>query len=342
MAIAFMQRPPVDSGAYAVFGKLPHRPDFVRFNAEHPVVNEFDQVLQQVIAQGTEQAGWETRYDGAPRTDFYYTSSDRRWAFVGGWQASRDASGRRFPLVAGVLRPAEVAGLEAHLVPIAREVFFDSLQEQLGSAIENSVEALSCREFLAAHAADGALGAADTELARNLVERFLAQHTVADLERILATVGCPSLGQALINIAFYIDFQRRYANPALVQELVLPLPAGKGEAALAASAWLSLLLALSGRRQWQGSYFLSSGAGHSRLVVALGTLPRKLAGLLDGGATPGSGSALDLSRENDLWRNHPDYAATAFALGRLLSDPGQPLAVVRDVLDEVGKKLSAN
>ena len=341
MAIAFMQRPALESGAYAIFGKLPHRPDFVRFNAEHPVVSEFDQVLQQVIAQGAEHVGWEACYDSAPRTDFYYTSADRRWAFLGGWQASRDASGRRFPLVAGVLRPVEAVGAEAHLVPIAREVFFDSLQEQLGSAIENSVEALSCREFLAVHAAEGALGAADSELARNLVERFLTQHTVADLERILATVGCASLGQALVNIAFYVDFQRRYANPALVQEIVLPLPAGKGEAALAASAWLSLLVALTGRQRWQGSYFLSSGPQQSNLIVVLGALPRKLAGLLYGGVALGNSSALDLGRENDLWRNHSDYAATAFALGRLLSDPGQPLAVVRDVLDEVGKKLSA-
>lgn len=340
MALAFIQRPVVDHAGSAVFGKLPHRPDFVRFNAEHPVVREFDEVLQQVLAHGAEQPDWVSRYDSAPRTDFYYTASDRRWALVGGWQASRDSSGRRFPLVAGVLQPADVAGTDAHLVPIAREVFFDGLQEQLGNAIDNSVEALSCREFLAAHAGQERLGAADLELARNLVERFLVQHTVADLERILESVGCSSLGQALLNIAFYIDFQRRYANPALVQELVLPLPAGKGEAALAASAWLSLLVALSGRQLWQGSYFLSSHGGQSRLLVVLGTLPRRLAALIDGRAAGPNNSALDLGAENDLWRNHPDYPATAFALRRLLSDPGQSLAVVRDVLEEVGRKLS--
>lgn len=340
MTIAFMQRPVVDHGRSAVFGKLPHRADFVRFNAEHPAARELDGVLQQALVQGGEHPDWAQRYDGAPRTDFYYTASDRRWVLLGGWQVSRDASGRRFPLVAGVLRPAESAGLDAHLVPIAREVFFAGLHEQLGSAIENSVEALSCREFLSMHADDGQLATADRELARNLVERFLSQRTVADLERLLAAVGGASLGQALLNIAFYIDFQRRYANPALIQELVLPLPAAKGEAGLAAAAWLSLLLALSGKRQWQGSYFLSSGSGQSHLVVAMGGLPRRVVGLIEGRPGDAGGSALDLGAENDLWRNHPDYAPTAFALRRVLADPGQPLAVVRDVLEEVGRKLS--
>lgn len=339
MAIAFMQRATVDQPPSAVFGKLPHRADFVRFNAEHPAVREFDEVLQQILSCGAAQDGWSERYEHSPRTDFYYTTADRRWAFVGGWQASQDASGRRFPLVAGGLYAAESAGADAHLVPIAREVFFDGLQDQLANAIENSVEALACREFLAGQANHGQLADADVDLARNLVERFLAQHTVADLEALLARVGCRSLGQALINIAFYIDFQRRYANPALIQALVLPLPAAKGQAALAAAAWLSLLLALSGRRSWQGSYFLSSAGESSRLVVATGSLPRRLSGLL--GCTPtGADWALDLAGENELWRSHPDYAATAFALQRLLADPGQPLSVVRDVLEEVGKKLS--
>ena len=339
MAIAFMQRATVEQSPSAVFGKLPHRADFVRFNAEHPTVREFDELLQQLLSAGAAQDGWGARYEDSPRTEFYYTSSDRRWAFVGGWQASRDASGRRFPLVAGGLHPADTAGLDAHLVPIAREVFFDGLQDQLANAIENSVEALACREFLAGQGNSGRLADDDIALARNLVERFLAQHTVADLETLLARVGASSLGQALINIAFYIDFQRRYANPALTQLLVLPLPAAKGQAALAAAAWLSLLLALSGRRQWQGSYFLCSAGEASRLVVAIGNLPRRLSWLL--GCEPAAADgALDLAGENPLWRSHPDYAATAFALQRLLADPGQPLSVVRDVLEEVGRKLS--
>lgn len=339
MAIAFMQRGAVEHAPSAVFGKLPNRPDFVRFNAEHPAVRELDEVLQQILSAGAAQDGWGERYAQSARTDFYYTSSDRRWAFVGGWQASRDASGRRFPLVAGGLHPVESAGPDAHLVPIAREVFFDGLQDQLANAIENSVEALACREFLAAQANAGRLADEDVALARNLVERFLAQHVVADLEALLAGVGCSSLGQALINIAFYIDFQRRYANPALIQALVLPLPAAKGQAALAAAAWLSLLLALSGQRSWVGSYFLCCAGEASRLVVAVGGLPRRMAGLL-GSEPAGADWALDLAGENALWRNHPDYAATAFALQRLLADPRQPLSVVRDVLDEVGRKLA--
>lgn len=322
-------------------GKLPNRADFVRHNAVHPVVGEFDSVLQTALEQMSAGLGWEARYDQAPRTDFYYTSSDQRWVFYGGWQTSRDLSGRRYPFVAGVIRPVEDISPEASLVPISLEVFFDGLHSQIANAIDNSVEAVSCREFLQANAAVEARSDADRDLARGLVRRFLEAHTVAELEAFLIAAGIPSLQQALLNIAFYLAFLSRYENPAVIQEIALPLPVGKGEGALYACTWLTLLTALWGKKPWAGSYFLHAGASAPGLSISFGRMPRKLDYLFDGHGNNGGASALDLANENELWRGHPEYAETAFALGRVLSDPQQPLSIVTDLLAEIGKKLSA-
>lgn len=341
MVLPFISRPASDPGSYAMIGKLPNRADFVRHNAAHPVVGEFDALVQTALEQMSAVLGWEDRYDAASRTDFYYTSGDRRWVFYGGWQASRDLSGRRYPFVAGVIRPVDDISAEASLVPISLEVFFDGLHAQIGNAIDNSVEAVSCREFLHANCPAEARSDADRELARGLVQRFLGSHTVAELESFLVAVGIPSLQQALLNIAFYLAFLRRYENPGVIQEIALPLPAGKGEGALYASTWLTLLTALWGKKPWTGSYFLHAGSANPGLSVSFGRMPRKLDYVFDGHGSNGSESALDLGRENELWRGHPEYAETAFALGRVLSDPRQPLSIVADLLAEVGKKLSA-
>ncbi|WP_205231554.1 type VI secretion system-associated protein TagF [Azospira oryzae] len=341
MALSFMSRPASDPGTYAMMGKLPNRADFVRLNAVHPVVGEFDGLVQTALEQMSAGLGWETRYDAAPRTDFYYTSADKRWVFYGGWQASRDSSGRRYPFVAGVIRPVEDLSAEASLVPISLEVFFDGLHSQIANAIDNSVEAVSCREFLQANCVAEARNDADKGLARGLVRQFLESHTVAELEGFLVATGIPSLQQALLNIAFYLAFLRRYENPAVIQEIALPLPVGKGEGALYASTWLTLLTALWGKKPWTGSYFLHAGTSAPGLSVSFGRMPRKLGYVFDGHGSNGAESALDLGKENELWRGHPEYAETAFALGRVLSDPRQPLSIVADLLAEIGKKLSA-
>ncbi len=341
MALPFMSRSSPDTCSYAVLGKLPNRPDFVRYNAVHPVIREFDGVVQTALEQLSVDLGWEALYDRAPRTDFYYTSADGRWVFYGGWQVSRDQSGRRYPFWAGLIRPVEELSWDAPLVPISHEVYFDSLHSQISNAIENSVEAVACREFLQSQGGMESRGGADRDLARGLVGQFLSDHTVADLELFLSSVGIPSLHQALLNIAFYLAFLRNYDNPALIQEIALPLPKGKGEGALFASTWLTILSALWGKTPWRGSYFIHTGTDTPGLSVSFSRMPRKLGYVFEGLGGQGKESALDLATENGLWRTHAEYAQTAFALSRVVSDPQQPLSVVVGVVEEIGEKLSA-
>lgn len=329
------------TAGYALFGKLPNRADFVRIDVGHPVVQEFERTLQEGLQAAAAEPGWESRYDAAQALDFHYLAHDGDWIFIGVLLPSRDLSGRRYPLVGGAVLPVEAAGGGAHLAPIAYEVFFDGLREQLRNAMENSVEALACRQFLESHVQAGD-GAADVGLAQSVVARHLTNQPAARLAQLLADRQGASLAQALLNLAFYQSFLRRFEHRASDQMILLPLPQEKGEEALAACAWLALLGALwSGGRaesSWRGTYWLSRG--HAPVLAAtFRAMPKAYTKSIATGILGTGEAVLALGREEAAWRAHPLYAETAYALDRLLADPALTVAELAAFLEDIGRKL---
>lgn len=337
--LPFMKTTEAPQG-YAMVGKLPHRSDYVRANANHGAMREFDDLIHQALASLARLPDWEARYEHMPATDFYYTSRDGQWVLLGAMRPSRDMSGRRYPFIAAALYPVAQIAESAHLVPIAHEVFFTGLHAQIESAIENSVEAHACREFLASQVAAGAAGGPDLELAQGIVDRFLSSHTVGAW---CTADGCrdraPQLDQAILNMLFYGDFLRRFHNPSTLQAVLLPLPHAKGEAPLFASAWLSLLREAWRQAPWAGSFFVRHGGDASTLAVMFDVVPERFAASLVGGPIEAA-ITLDLTQEQEAWRAHRFYPETAYAIGRLLSDPALPLADLRGFLSDVGRKLA--
>jgi type VI secretion system protein ImpM len=340
MALTLL-RPQESSIPYVVFGKLPNRPDFVRINATHPVATEFDEFIQNVMEHFRTQEGWEERYDFASVIDFCYPTRDQKWLFTGALMSSCDQSKRRFPLVAGVAFPAQVIGGERRLMPIACEVFFEGLREQLSTAIDNSVEAMACRQYLESQTATWSIGANDIPLAGEIVKHFMDTQHPAILETLLAEKYPPgTLMQALLNIAFYRDFLRRFNNPAAIQVIELPLQGGRGEAALHACAWLSLLAAISGSTEpWHGGFLLKQGRDSARLYATFGRMPEKTLMVAMGGETRDD-TRLNLHAEQKTWQSHRLYAETAYAMDRVLADPGLTLTNLQFFLKETGQKIA--
>ena len=47
--LSFSRNEVLNTGSYALFGKLPNRADFVRVNVNHPVALEFDGMVQHAL-----------------------------------------------------------------------------------------------------------------------------------------------------------------------------------------------------------------------------------------------------------------------------------------------------
>ena len=324
---------------YAVVGKLPNRPDFVRINATHPVVHEFDELIQNAMTQLLNEPAGDQHYLSTV-TDFYYTSRDQQWVFMGVLMGSRDLSGRRFPFFAGIVMPCGQIAADAALTPISHEIYFDELRRQIANAIDNAVEAISCQAYLHTQCNADCCGAVDFSLARDLVERFSTSQTVSRLSQVLAADTQPAaLDQALLNIACYGDFLSRFENPATLQQVVLPLPIETGEGTLIAAEWLSLLLAAWNLPAWRGSYFIRRDTNSAWLAASYGRIPDRFMSWIVGGKINDS-VRLNLATEEEAWRAHIYYAETAYALGRLLSDPGASMMALREALIEIGHKLA--
>lgn len=321
-----------------VFGKLPSRPDFVRISATHPVATEFDELIQSGLEQYRTQECWEERYDFAPVVDFCYPSRDQKWVFTGALLSSHDQSTRRYPFVAGVTFPAQAIGSERRLMPIACELFFEGLREQLSNAIDSSAEAEACRVYLESQTATWSNGTNDLPLASEIVKHFLDGRHPSVLEGVLAP---GTLAQALLNISFYRDFLRRFYSSSALQVIEIPLQGGRGEAALHASAWLSILSAISGPAEpWNGGFLLKQGRDSARLYAFYGRMPERAILMAMGGDVHES-VRLDLRSEQKTWQAHKLYAETAYALERLVQDPSLTLSALLAFLGKVGQKIAA-
>lgn len=334
------------AATYALFGKLPNRADFVRVNASHPAALEFDSLIQRTLERWSGDSAWAAGYEATDAVDFHYVSRDRRFTLVGVVAPSRDQAGRRYPLTAAAILPS--AAVEGHhpLSPIVYEVFFDGLREQVGNALENSVEALACRQFLESHLNCREDSAADLELAGNVIGRFLETRPARRLDDLLVAGEPPArLHQALLNVGFYQAYLRRFDHPATNQIVLLPLSRNKGEQALVASTWLSILAALwfggEPGGTWRGSYLLLRRPGEeTRLAASVGRLPDQFSSVMLGGA-PDPAMVLDLAGEHEAWMSHRLYAEVSYALGRLLADPECSLGQLVGFLGEVGRQLAA-
>lgn len=329
---------------YALYGKLPNRADFVRVNADHATATEFDDLIQRTFERLAYQENWEQYYDTGAPVEFQYVSRDQRHTFLGVLAPSSDQAGRRYPLIAGAILPSESIVGYAHVAPIAYEVFFDGLREQVATAVENSVEALSCRQFLESQLRANDTAAADLDLAKSVVLRFMQTTTVATLNALLVNEAFPAgLEQALLNLAFYRAFLRRFDNSATNQLILLPLPNGKGERALIASAWLSILNVLwqgpKNSDPWRGNYLiLEQESARMTLAACFGKVQERFTTIMLGGALDAA-ARLDLCSEQDAWKNHRLYAEVSYALGKLLAEPGLSLHDLCEFLMDVGRKL---
>jgi type VI secretion system protein ImpM len=341
--LSFNRTETLNACSYTLFGKLPNRADFVRVNANHPVALEFDGWVQRALERMSgDVLSACAALSGS--VDFQYLSRDQRYLMVGVLTPSSDQAGRHYPLVAGRIMPYDDVAAHLPVLPIAFEVFFDGLREQVINAVENSVEALSCRQFLETSLRTYESGNDDLQLAISVVERFMQQQPARRLSNLLVDSEQPAtLQQALLNIAFYQAYLRRFDNRATNQLFLLPLSGSKGEQALMASTWQSILAALWGMSGpdavWRCSHLVLRRPGQTpQLLVSVGRLPDSFASVMLG-AEVERPLLLDLGLENEAWTSHRMYAEVSYALGRFLADPNYRIAELCSFLGGMSRQL---
>ena len=333
------------AASYTVFGKLPNRPDFVRVNATHPAALEFDALIQRAFERAAGNPA-EPGYQGrAAAVDFQFVSRDQRHVMVGVLMPSQDQAGRSYPLVAAAILPGESVENYLPVSPIAYEVFFDGLRDQVVNAVENSVEALACRQFLETNLRAYETATDDLDLARSVVDRYMSAQPASRISDLLETGPFPArLQQALLNMAFYQAYLRRFDSHATNQLLMLPLSGLKGEQGLVASSWLTILAtlwpAVSQGASWTGSYLLiRHPAAGAQLIASVGRMPASYGSLMLG-APMERAMLLDLGAEHEAWTSHRMYAESSYALSRVLADPASNLATLCSFLGVMGKQLA--
>ena len=343
--LSFNRTEVLNNGSYVLFGKLPNRADFVRVNANHPVALEFDGLVQLAL----ERLPGEVFPAHAARSsvDFQYLSRDQRQLLLGVLTPSSDQAGRHYPLIAGCIMPYDDLAGHLTVLPIAFEVFFDGLREQVINAVDNSVEALSCRQFLESSLRTYESGNDDLQLASSVVERFMLQQPARRIADLLADAEHPAtLRQALLNIAFYQAYLRRFDNRATNQLFLLPLSGSKGEQALLASTWQTILSALWGAAGsdsiWRCSHLvLRRPERGAQLLVSVGRLPDSFASVMLG-ADVAPPMLLDLGAENAAWTSRRMYAEVSYALGRFLADPDYRISELCAFLGGVSRQLAGD
>ena len=85
------------------FGKLPAHGDFVRAATNHrPLIAILDRWATEGLDLLAQDVAWKSLYDSAPGFHFAFMGSRHRSVIGGHLLPSVDASGRRFPFMAGV------------------------------------------------------------------------------------------------------------------------------------------------------------------------------------------------------------------------------------------------
>lgn len=321
------------SRPFSIFGKLPHRGDFVRIHATHPDILNLDTLLGDGLQLLAKDAESLRHYQSTASAKFVLRSAAYPGAFVGAMVPSRDGVGRHYPIVAGCFYPEEQLSAPLAQFLLASELLFSGLKEQLVTAVENSVDMVACRNFLEEQVQREEPSAADLELARQLLEQHMEKGSARQLDAVLRQTDNSDLESVLLDFFFYP--RSKTTSELSASAYVLPLSAKSGEDILMAATWLSLYQAASPRQdEGRPQCFLLDRHDGRFLVLLPGSLTARHILLCLGGSINDHAVA-DVVGRQFIWRHHPAYAEVAYSLGRRLNDPAVTVAELRDLIRNI-------
>ncbi len=273
------------------FGKLPSRGDFVRSERHRPVIQRLDDWMTQTLERMSPDPRWKLIYDQASPLDFAILGMRGTACLMGHWQASHDASGRRFPfLLASVVQtpaPATVAGVAALLLH-QEWSFLARVSTRALSRAESPSSPLASDEGDALAEVVRSLQLPDTQRWRvdDVIAQFadfLASHTVASAEQMLSSSAQRlSLRQAMLALGILLQPVLSQGHHRLGRVLQLPLSRDLSRRAELASFWLTLIAGFLVRGDAELGLFMGQRDGVPVMWVGFqGASAQTLACVLD-------------------------------------------------------------
>ncbi|MEY4428482.1 MAG: type secretion system-associated protein TagF [Pseudomonadota bacterium] len=178
------------------FGKVPSRGDFVRSDGQRAVQQRLDDWMTQAMERWSTDPRWKILYDAAPPLDIAILGTQGQAGLLLNWQASQDASGRRFPfMLCSVLHsPQPATTLEVCGVLMADEWLFLARMAARATrtASQWSLDAATPDDPVQELAPLLHLDAPQQWRVADALSRqseFLARHTVASLQQMLQAAG---------------------------------------------------------------------------------------------------------------------------------------------------------
>jgi type VI secretion system protein ImpM len=328
---------------YAVFGKLPGRADFIRINASLPVCEELDENLHAAIGELARAPGWQEHYDRLPVVDVFWASERSGTAFLGSAIPSQDGSGRRYPLLAGLVLDLQEARRHGPLLLLAGELLLNQVRHFLQVALASEPEVRNLVDYLKLQASGRGHDFLDREITNDIHLQFLSRAPWWEIGRGLSLEAPETaLHTALLHLLFHT-----YATPRGLglgqRSACLPLLVERGRTMLHAVAWLDILQHLSAssrNRSWDRQWLLRQNAQRPRLMVhPSGASNREFAGMLLDDPTPDL--QLDLQAGTRPWHHHPLFPEISYRFDRFRKTEGRSMMDLLAFLKETSREFSS-
>ena len=342
MPLPFRLGSPASRG-HALFGKLPGRADFVRVNASLPACEELDEALHGAMGVLASAPAWQEHYDRLPVVDIFWASERSGTAFLGSAIPSQDASGRRYPLVAGLVLDLQEARRYGPSLPLAGELLLNQVRHNLQAAVTGGPELGQLMDHLEAQASGKGHDLLDAEVAHEIHQRYFSREAWTELGRApSAEAPEAALRNTLLHLLFHthtppreLGMDQRYAS--------LPLTVEPGRTALHLVGWLDLLQRLSGSsaRAWNRRWLVRRNAQRPRLLAHPGApAARQLAGMLL--EDPAPDLQLDALGSTMAWHHHPLYPEISYRLDRFMESKGRSMMDLLDFMEETSREFSSS
>lgn len=306
------------------FGKIPAQADFIKSSHGAKVIARIDAWVAQGMELLIANADWKARYDDSAPVDFLFVGTRMRQAICGSLAPSRDASSRRFPLIAANSFEIDAPLDFIAISPLILKRNWTRLRALILHAISGNDAAAQLRQLdepvSEYEDAAQALGAYST---------FLEDMTISRLEsNARSTHPDLLLRQTVLALGFLLHPLLAGGAEVPQKALAVPVSGDPAVAAFMRAFWLDLVVTFLLRGEFELGIFNGMLDGRSYLLLSFsGATPQTFSSLIESDAS----SAHVVDTREAPWVE--DYIENDYGVKKLASYLDHPDLSLRQMIE---------